>query len=41
MNSFVNNSEKVKPHTFSNYILENSISGNADVINSCAFNPIK
>ena len=38
MNSSINNHEKIKPHT---YVLENSISGNADVINSCVFNPIK
>ena len=38
MNSFINNREKIIPIT---YALENSISGNADVINSCVFNPIK
>lgn len=41
MNSFVNNDEKILPHTYSNYVLANSISGNADTINSCVFNPIK
>ena len=41
MNTFINNSGKIIPYTNPNYVLENSISGSADAINSCVFNPIK
>ena len=41
MNSFINNSGKIIPCLNPNYVLENSISGSADTINSCIFNPIK
>ena len=41
MNSLINNREKIIPHIYPNYVLENSISGNAEAINSCVFNPIK
>ena len=41
MSSFINNHEKIIPNSNPNYTLENTISGNADVINSCVFNPIK